>query len=344
MTPAFRLAAVCAALCTTLGASPAVAADCPTAPAPVYSLSFESRYADDSETRSEIDADAKAKAEEALDPIDDFLRDLTEAANSVYDEKTDAKAMADCVVAAMAVWAKANALADLQSETAQLTIGSRIAGFGLVLLQVLPHGGAQGDVHLIRTWLSGLVYAQMQFWEEDAPKGASQGNLRAWAALGAASVAPFLDDSTVLGWAAWSTRFVLCKADADGSLPQEMTRGHLALQYQLHAIAPLVVSTLLLKRRGTDLTPICDGALARVVNFALSDLQTGEMTKAITGETQSFFDGSDTLEGFHMAWLEAYLQLDPGSESGLAGKVAAEFRPLSYSKLGGDQALIWRDQ
>lgn len=317
-------------------------ADCAAPPEPVLSLSYGSRYTDDSTTRSQIDTAGAAEADDALRPVDDFLRDLTETANGVFDDGANAGDIADCVVSQIAVWAEADALSDLQSETANLTVGSRLAGFGLVLVQVLPHASDADQVAQIKDWLTRLMRTQTRFWETDAPDGARQGNLRAWAALGGASAAAILDDAALRSWAAWSVSNVLCSANPDGSLPQEMGRGNFALRYQLHAIAPLVVATLLLDRQGIDLQDTCDGALGRIVAFAVADLETGAATQAITGEVQSFFDGSDTLEGFNLAFIEPYLQLDRMPNRDALNQLADRYRPLNYSKLGGNQTLIWQ--
>lgn len=317
-------------------------ADCATAPEPILSLSYGSRYTDESATRSEIDTAGAAEADDALRPVDDFLRDLTEAANGVFEDGADQGAIADCVVSQIAVWAEADALSDLQSETSNLTVGSRLAGFGLVLMQVLPHATDADQVKVIQDWLRRLIQTQTRFWETDAPDGAKQGNLRAWAALGAASAAGILDDAALRSWAAWSVSNVLCSANPDGSLPQEMGRGSFALHYQLHAIAPLVVATLLLNRQGVDLQNTCDGALGRAVAFAVNDLDSGAATQAITGEVQSYFDGTDTLEGFNLAFIEPYLQLDQMPNRDALSQLAESYRPLGYSKLGGNQTLIWQ--
>jgi len=48
------------------------------------------------------------------------------------------------------------------------------------------------------------------------------------------------------------------------------------------------------------------------------------------------------LEDFQLAWIEAYLALNPPPEMRrLATAWAAPRRPLSYSKLGGNQTLMW---
>ena len=335
-----RAALLGAALIGTL-AAPALAQDCPPAPEPVLSLAYGSRYTDDSASRSDIDAKGDAEADDALRPVDDFLRDLTEAANGVFAADADAPAIAACVTARIATWARAGALNGLESETANLTIGSRIAGFGLVLLQVQSHVTASADAEVAKDWLAGLMRSQMQFWEEDAPDGARQGNLRAWAAMAAATTSALRDDPVARGWAAWSVSYILCKAEADGSLPQEMKRGKYALKYQLHAIAPLVVAVRLLEQQGIPLAAQCDNALSRTVGFAVADLERGATTAAITGKEQSFFDGTDELEGFHLAWLEAYLQLDGIPDRATLEALAETYRPLNYSKLGGNQTLLW---
>ncbi len=325
------------------GAGTALAEQCAEPPEPVLSLSYGSRYSDQEGTRSEIDPDAAEEADDALRPVDDFLRDLTTDANKVFEDADERQDIADCIIGQITVWARADAMSDLASETANLTVGSRIAGFGLVLLQVIPFATPSSDVDDIKSWLRRLMWAQTAYWENEAPDGARQGNLRAWSALGGASAAAILDDPALRAWSAWSVSHIMCSAAQDGSLPQEMGRGKFALHYQLHAISPLVVSTLLLQRQGIDLQNVCDGALSRIIRFAMNDIDDGAATTAITGEIQSFFDGTDEFEGFYFAWIEAYLQLDDMPDHDALDRFAEQYRPIHYSKLGGDQTLIWQN-
>jgi len=324
------------ALMTT--AQGAFAADCPPPPEPVFSMAYGSRYGDVGQGSTEIDADANRQVDEALGPIDDFLRDLTRDANGVLVEGADRAALADCVLARMAVWARADAMGDLVSATANLTIGSRLAAFGMAARQVAPFARDPGDLADVRQWLNRRQRAQMAFWET-ASVGAARGNLRAWSALAGAAIGEVTGDPVMLGWAAWSATHVLCTAHEDGSLPQEMTRGRLALHYQLHAVAPLSVAAALLEPRGYAVAGQCGQALRRVGDFIARDLADGAQSAAITGEVQSFFDGSDEIEAFNLAWIEAWLTLFPGPE---LDAFAESFRPLGHSKLGGDQTALWR--
>jgi len=321
-------------------ASPAIAQDetCAPAPEPVITLGFGSRYTDDSKSRSEIDKESNDAVNAALGPIDDFLRDLTRIANNVTRGDDDQIAQADCVVAQMATWADADAFSDLETITANFSIGSRLAAFALAYRQVAPFAADTKARQSIEDWLGRRTDEQMTFWEEDATSGAKTGNLRAWSTLGINLVGQIRNDPVALRWSAWSATFLQCQALEDGSLPQEMRRGKYALHYQLHAVAPLVVTTLLLEQQGLSIKGVCDNALDRIVAFTLADLETGEASAAYSGETQTLFDGTEELQSFQMAWLEAYLALSPNAE---LDAYADTFRPLGNSKLGGDQALLW---
>ncbi|MFT4960853.1 MAG: poly(beta-D-mannuronate) lyase [Paracoccaceae bacterium] len=317
--------------------------DCAQAPEPVSSLNYGSRYKQSDAPGTTLDPAADSAATETLKPVDDFLRSLTKLANQTFDKDNNQIEVANCVLSQIAVWATANALEDLQTKTARLTIGSRISGFGLVTLQALPYATNETDLASISDWLGRLMASQMVFWEEDAPDGAKRGNLRAWAALAGAAVSTVVDDPVMLGWSAWSTQYVICTARPDGSLPQEMLRGKHALHYQLHAISPLVVAAALFERQGISVRAACDEVLDKIVGFALDDLQSGGRTAAITGEVQSYFDGSEELKPFSLAWIEAYLTLGQVPERDHLEAMAEQYRPLNSSKLGGNQTLIWSD-
>lgn len=319
------------ALCAT---TPAMA-DCPVVPAPLVDLSFESRYVGDDPTRSTIDVEAEADTKEALAGLDAFVKDLTDRTDAAMDA-IDRDAAA-CIMAALAEWAEADALSELGTVTVELTIASRLAALALVATQVAP---AADPVHaaIVTAWLGRRMDAQMVFWET-APEGAASSNLRAWAALAGVSVALLTEDAVTRGWAAWSLSYVACSANEDGSLPREMRRKHLALHYQLHAVAPLTVAAALLEQQGVSVMNRCGRALDRIVDFTLRDLIAGGAETAIhAGEPQTLKDGLDDLKDFQLAWGEAWLSLRTHIELEAA---MASRRPLRYSKLGGDQSRIW---
>ncbi|GIT89609.1 alginate lyase [Jannaschia pagri] len=341
MSRATHYAAVAAVMAAAALGSPtqaqAMGPNCLAEVPPVLGLDFPSRYAGSDATRAQLNPEAEAEAEAALDPVDDFISALVKLVDHDKD-RTTVTARADCAMAQLAQWARADALASIDSETAALTLGSRLSGLALVARQAWPHAGRRADKQEVADWLARRVEDQMVFWET-ASDGAASGNLRAWAALGAAATADVADDPISRGWAAWSTAYVMCSADAEGALPQEMSRAHRAMHYQLHAVAPLVTTAAILKPHGIDLRGRCDGALGRVVDFTLSEVQNGGRgSQQRTGQPQTAVQGKG-VRPFQLAWIEPWLSLgaDPRADA-----VAAPLRPLSYSKLGGDLTALWR--
>lgn len=312
--------------------------DCATAPEPVISLSYVSRYADDDASRATIDPLREAEAEAALAPLDAFILTLAEKVDGMYSGplKSRPKA-ANCILDQLFAWAQVDALSELETQTVRLTVGARYAAFALILWQTLPYAYEHPARDDIAAWLERRVREQMGFWP-DAPEGARQGNLRAWAGLAAAALSVQSGDEDVMDWAEMAISDVMCSANSDGSLPQEMSRGRLALHYQLHAIAPLVTAAALLERQGIAVSDTCDGALHRIVSFAVSDLDDGAKTRRITGFEQNLFEDDETLERFQLAWMEPYLALKHDDD---LATMAEEMRPLSYSKLGGNQTALW---
>ncbi len=313
--------------------------DCAAAPAAVISLDYQSRYVADDQNRAEIDPEREADVLSALKPLDAFVDALAFGTNELYQGPArDRIARATCLVDQLAAWARADALSDVSSETAQLTVGSRYSAFAMVLWQTLPYASDHPERDKVLKWLEKRIEAQIVFWAS-APSGARIGNLRAWAALAAAAVAEQTGRVDFRDWAEASIGDVMCTAEADGSLPQEMSRGRFALHYQLHAIAPLVTASVMLERQGVRASAMCDGALHRIVYFAMSDLADGSKTAAKVGEPQSLFDGTNYVTSFQLAWLEAYMLLKTNET---LEATAEALRPLSYSKLGGNQTEIWR--
>lgn len=308
--------------------------------APVISLDYGSRYTDDSKDRSDLDASSNAAVNAALGPIDDFIIDLTTSANIALQGGEGAVDAANCVVDAIAVWARADALSDLRSMNAQISSPSRLGGMAFAWQQAAPVANAlDADTRVeVEDWFRRRAQAIAVYFDEDAPKGASRNNLRAWAGLAVAISSRVSGDADLAQWAADTVELVVCQADADGALPLEMARGPRALHYQVHAVGPLVVSAALLKDTHQDLFTLCDGALHRIVSFLPLAFENLRIAEAKAGEPQTYQISDDTLRSFELAWADAYLSMFDDPDIALFVK---DFRPLANSKLGGDQTLLW---
>lgn len=311
---------------------------CAAIPAAVVSLDHGSRYVATDKSRSDFDEAANKEVNAQLAPVDDFISNLAVAANRALSTPDDRAAAVDCVLRGLEEWARANALSDLATMNAQLSAPSRIAGLAFAYAQIKPFLTPSDAQAVVERWLADRARAIMIYFDTEAPTNASRNNLRAWAALAVARVGVTVEDATMIDWADASVRLVVCQVVEDGSLPLEMARQDLALHYQLHAVTPLVVTAALLQARGHNLFVACDQALHRAVAFTLNAFEDPDLIETLTGHPQSYFNGSEELRGFELAWAEAYLSLFYAPR--LASFIAT-YGALGNSKLGGRQSLLW---
>ncbi len=305
---------------------------------PIVSLAFQSRYSADDPERATLDPESEADVLEALAPLDGFIDHLSVHAGRLYRGRPPERRQAAlCIVERLGYWARKDALSSLGTETVKLTIGSRLASFALLFWQASPYVREHEDFDVIVAWLERRIAEQMSFWDR-APDGARVGNLRAWAALGGAAASLVSDRGDLAEWAEASVTEVLCTAEEDGSLPQEMSRGKLALHYQMHAVAPLVTASALLERQGISMQSRCDGALHRVVGFVVGDITGENRAERITGEAQTLDQDANEIANYQLAWIEPYLHLADNAD---IDALVSEKRPLNYTKLGGNQTALW---
>lgn len=311
---------------------------CATPIAPVISLDHGSRYRAEDKSRSDFDEASNDDVNSQLKPVDDFVGELALSANRAVSTPADRTAAADCVLSGLTVWAQADALSDLSTMNAQLSAPSRIAGLAFAYAQIQAYLDPSEEKALVEAWLTRRAHATMEYFDTDAPKNAARNNLRAWAGLAVARIGLTVGDEALIDWADATVRLVACQADQDGSLPLEMARKGLALHYQLHAVTPLVVSAALLQQRGHDLFLMCDRAIPRAVDFVLAGFDDPKLVERMTGHPQSYFDGTEELRGFELAWAQAYLSVFYAPR---LTHFVASFGTLGNSKIGGRQSLLW---
>jgi poly(beta-D-mannuronate) lyase len=336
-----RKVVLSAALAVTLLGAPGAYAEestfsCAAPPAPVVELTFGSRYTDDSKTRSDLDEASNAEVDAALKPVETFIGELMRMANTAMVDEDPARA--ECVLDWLDSWAEAGALTGLQTLNVKLAIPARYAGLAIALLQAETAGELdQQKRERVVAWLTEAAVGMRTFFETEAPPNASRANLRAWAGLAAAAIGRLNGDAALIDWARGSFELVACQAAPDGSLPLEMGRADRALNYQLHATAPLVVTADLLEAIGYNGYAACDGKLDSIAAFSLRAAAEPSIVEAINGHRQTFQTGKQSLEPFMLAWVEPYLRhrFDQGVDD-----FVETLRPLSHAKLGGNLTRI----
>lgn len=311
---------------------------CPDLAEPIIRLDYGSRYSSTDKSRSDFDSASNAEVNAQLKPVDRFITDMILAANMAL--LTADTVPANCVKSGLLAWAKVGALEQTESLNSKLSVPSRLAGLAFAWDEVKPMVAVDADSAVIEAWLATMARSSMTFFDTEAPPKSQKNNLRAWAALAVTRVGLTLGDPDLIDWADASLRLVICTADTDGSLPLEMARKGLALHYQIHALTALVPAAVLMQEQGRDIFDACDGSLHRSIRFARTAFEDATAVTRLAKSKQSYFDGSDTLQGFELAWAAPYLAKFPDPD---LAKFIAPYGALANSKIGGLQALLWQD-
>lgn len=339
---AASLLAIAAAIAT---APAAQAADetCFKTPTPVMSLGFGSRYEADSKSRSDIDEESDAAVTKALKPIDQFIQNLAKIVSKAQTEKDIAtrRAYHRCVVDSVYAWAKADALNDMRTFNAKLSVPARIGGLAILFAESRDQvPGLHDRERIVEKWLQKRAQEIVYFFENEATKGAARNNLRAWASMAVGEVGVLNRDRGLVEWSILSNNTMITNAATDGSLPLEMNRQRYALHYQLHAMTPLVASVARLCEAGYGKGGADLDKLRTMAHFSVKAVKDPKIVQKINGKSQTVKPGlKNNLTS--LAWLEPYVALTNDLDM---EKEFASLRPLSNSKLGGNQTNLYDDQ
>lgn len=328
---------------TAAPAARAAEETCFKTPTPVMSLGFGSRYEAASQTRSDIDEESDAAVTKALKPIDQFIQNLAKIVSKAQNETdvTTRRAYQRCVVDSIYTWAKADALNDMRTFNAKLSVPSRIGGLAILYAESRDQvPGLHDRERIIEKWLQKRAREIVYFFENEATKGAARNNLRAWASMAVGEVGILNSDRGLVEWSILSNDTMITNAATDGSLPLEMNRQRYALHYQLHAMTPLVASVARnceagYGKGGADLQK-----LSTLARFSIAAVKDPKIVQKINGKSQTVKPGlKNNLSA--LAWLEPYVALTNDLEM---EKEFASLRPLANSKLGGNQTSLYDGQ
>lgn len=313
---------------------------CGEYPEPIIEIAYGSRYTSESITRADYDKVSNAEVNRALKPIDKFGRSLVVLSNNAVRLKSKREKNTYCVVDHIYRWAAADALSVQSTINVEMSIPARYGALAIALAQL----DIQDDVRfsqknkVIKNWLEKRAFETVDFFDNRAPGGVPRANLRGWASLAVTQIGLLYGNEKLINWGISSNEYILSFINEDGSHPDEMRRGNLALHYQLHAAAPLSTSTALLIGGGylNKLNYLPN--LQKLTEFTIAALKDPSLVKEKHGIDQSISGGVDSVSPFMLAWLEALLSFACSPE---LEKIAQQLRPLSNSKLGGNLTYIY---
>lgn len=304
------------------------------APEPVVSLAVTSIYNQADDSRSTIDDDQFETYTEGMSGLRDYLTYVTKAASDYVASGGKKVAKAACALAWIDAWAKGDAMSDLDTRQSALSSTRIVAGMGMAYLAIRPYAEASGaDTTAIEAWFKARASDFIAVYEDSGDRGSNRSNHRYWGGFAVAVSGVVANDRALLDWGVESYRIGVCQIDARGALPLELERDKKARDYHLHAIAPLVMIAELAEANSTDAYALCDGAMHRLIKFALTSVESPQEIEGITGAKQVKLPTDDgAIRGDRLAWVEPYFKRFGGSEKDYGIKLS---RPLFSSNLGG---------
>jgi poly(beta-D-mannuronate) lyase len=281
---------------------------CEPAPPPVMELNVNSYYTDSK--HSVIDPVLKAKHDEAVKPLEDFIK---KAAHDVDHGQES------CAVAWLYTWAQGKSLlGKMTTEQAFYERKWMLAGFALVFSKAEAFADAQ-QKEIILHWLKTLTDQTIE--HSDAHHG-PRNNHYYWEGVAVGAVGALSGEEKYQSWAKGVYQYAMNQIQNDGSLPLELARGQRALHYHAFSAAPLVLLASIYQLK-TD-------RLSLLVGFIFRNLLDPTQITGMVGAPQV------SVPDNHLAWIEIYLRLKASSEM---EQYISSKRPLGNSKLGGNLSI-----
>jgi poly(beta-D-mannuronate) lyase len=316
--------------------------ECPSVPTLPHDFATNSYYTDGK--YSIPDPVLKKKYEDSVATIEDFSRAVVRAADDY--QTTGSHAAALCAVNLLDAAAKQQALTGtMGSGQASYVQKWNLGAWSVAYLKVrnselnayMKNRAAaqisEEQEHEITSWLKQLAEASQNYIEEKRRRhqhpNDSDNNHLYWAGFAVAAAGIANDDRKLFDWGVDAYKRGVHDIQPDGTLPNEMARGQMALHYHLYSLAPLMMLAEFGEVNGIDLYAERDYAIKRLVARCVAGLQDPSFFQQKTGVAQVTDSG---VQSWQISWAVYYTRRFPDPKiSELIGKAEG----LSYTMLGG---------
>jgi poly(beta-D-mannuronate) lyase len=326
LTVPARLRALAIGLALASGGLATGAAACDAAPPAMRDIDIPRFYSDAAGTI--VDPKLKAAHDAAQNALTAFLRDVTGNSDKAIKRTKPAeqKQAADCALAWIATWAKADAwLGTMAQQQAEYQRKWDLAGTALAYLKVRKFASPEQRA-VIEPWLIRFADATVKFFDNPERK---RNNHWYWQGVGLAAVGLAADSKPhwerAKGIMADATKDIA----ADGTLPMELERGARALHYHAFSCMPVVAMAALGRAGGEDWLPLNNNAVDRLVQATAKGLADPTIFDKLAKVPQE-----RPVNPF-AGWAQLYTALKPG----VVLTVPPDLRD-GHRWLGGDVAVL----
>lgn len=280
---------------------------CPAPPAFSKTLDVEGYYTD--KQNSVIDAKRLA----AFDKASAGPTHLGQYATSAADAwlSTGSRAAAACVYSLLTAAAHADAWDRKMPGVGVYLQNWMLSGTAVAYLKVRSsHIGTPAQDADVQRWFQRIAARVQEYFnlQRGHPGSDAWNNHMYWAGLAVAAQGIAGNDQEAFLWGMSAYRMGIDAIQPDGSLTAEMSRGQMALHYQLYALGPLIVLAELGEANGIDLYREKQGAIHRLVKFNIAAMKDPSTLATRTGATQKI---SRPYSGQEIGWAVPYIQRFP---------------------------------
>jgi poly(beta-D-mannuronate) lyase len=294
--------------------------------APVFAIEGTTYYKDDA--KSVADPGRKKADRKAAAPLQAFegaVLDLSDHYLATGDRRA-----AQCAMRLLKHWAAKDALLGEFNRQGDAHRRWGLVGLSLAYLIVRQDAGIDpADAAAVGAWLGKVGHAVADGY----PPSRLQNNHLYWAAAGAIMSGIAANDRALFDWGIAGARTGLGAISAEGILPLELKRGAKALGYHSFAMTALTLAAEFAAPNGVDLYAENDGALSRLANLILANMDDTSKIDDLAGARQE----PPEEDVRRLTWAEPYYAQT--KDERLAVYLATA-RPVTYRHLGNTTLLF----
>jgi poly(beta-D-mannuronate) lyase len=303
---------------------------CPAAPRLPHDFATNSYYID--QRHSIPDPVLKKRYEDSVAGIEEFSRAVVKAADD-YQTKGSAAA-AQCVFSLLDSAAQQKILTGtMDGHQAFYVQGWNLGTWAVTYLKVRGSGlASEEQARAIISWLKKLAEENRGYYDEKRrarhPNDSDNNHLY-WAGFGVAAAGIANDDRKLFDWGVDAYKDGVRDIREDGTLPQEMARGQMALHYHFYALAPLLFLAEFGETNGLELYSERHFAIRRLIARCISGFQDPGFFQQRTGVAQVT---DPRIQAWEISWAQFYTRRFPDAQ---IAELMGQAERLSYTTLGG---------
>jgi poly(beta-D-mannuronate) lyase len=303
---------------------------CPAAPQLPHDFATNSYYID---ARHSIpDPVLKKRYEDSVAGIEEFSRTVVKAADEY--QTTGNSAAAQCVFSLLDSAAQQKVLTgSMGGHQAFYVQGWNLGTWAVTYLKVRGSGlASEAQARAITSWLKKLAEENRGYYEvkrRARHPNDSDNNHLYWAGFAIAAAGIANDDRKLFDWGMDAYKEGVHDIREDGTLPQEMARGQMALHYHFYALAPLLFLAEFGETNGLPLYSERHYAIKRLIARCISGFEDPGFFQQRTGVAQVT---DPKIQAWEISWAQFYTRRFP--DPGIA-RLMGQVERLSYTTLGG---------